>query len=99
MQIYSLVTLMPMVVTFVGASPILESRQPASCASYCFLNITLANDGIPLVPPIVDDPGCGTCPGHTCTGQAHGLVTIPGTDIQLFANYTVSLCYCVIACI
>ena len=79
----ALLTLLATTYAFASAKPIveatnlLEARQPAACPYYCFLDgkVTYKNE---TVVSLVDDPGCSECPGHNCTGHAHGTWNMNG---------------------
>lgn len=89
MRLLSLLVALPAITSFVGANPILEARQPASCALYCYFSGTIETKDGKNSFEIETFPGCSTCPGHNCTGKARGELDPPGTDLRLIGDYWV----------
>lgn len=77
-------------IVLVAANPILETRQPASCATYCYLSLSTQKVGGADNQLLWDDsPGCGTCPGHNCTGKADAVETWIDGVTQFVEQYWV----------
>ena len=72
-------------------TPILETRQPASCAADCYFSISEQQFNDPSTLQLIESssPGCGTCPGHNCTGKADATITSLDGKTQWIYEYWV----------
>lgn len=88
-----LVALFVPLATFVATTPLLETRQPASCGADCYFSISEQQFGDPSTLQLIESssPGCGTCPGHNCTGKADATITSLDGKTQWVYEYWASL--------
>ena len=80
--------------SIVATTPILETRQPASCAADCYFSISEQQFNDPSTLQLIESssPGCGTCPGHNCTGKADATITSLDGKTQWIYEYWVRHC-------